>query len=134
MPCLHDTVLISSDWFHIEFVLCLRETVFISYRTDLTFTRERTIPPGFMPFSHVNIAPIRFEMKTVSCKQKKLRIGLPFPMWYEMKVVSYKRGPNVRTVSGFTMAVVFSATRAFDAAQKYQGHFKSQCFPSKLIT
>ena len=47
-----------SDWFHIGLAFCLHDTVFISYRIGLLFTRERTNPICFIPFS-------RFQMKTL---------------------------------------------------------------------
>ena len=48
----------------------LHDTAFISYRIEVLFTCENGVKCIGLVRSLVNRKPIRFEMKTVSCKYK----------------------------------------------------------------
>ena len=69
-PRLHHTVFIS-DWFHMGLAFCLHETVFMSYRTGLLFTRERSNPIRFVPFRRLQMKTLWkwHETDSISCKQ-----------------------------------------------------------------
>ena len=75
-----------SDWFHIGLAFCLHDTVFISYRIGLLFTRERTNPICFIPFS-------RFQMKTLW-------------KWHETNPISCKRSNPVSTQYGTSLSIL----------------------------
>ena len=77
------------DWFHIGLAFCLHDTVFIPYWIGLLFTRERTNPTFFIPFS-------RFQMKTLW-------------KWHEANPISCKRSNPISTQYGTSLSILLAS-------------------------
>ena len=75
--------------------------------------------------------PIRYEMKTASCKQEKFYIGLPYSIQYEMKTVSCKRGLTVSSPLDLKYGMVTKQNEICRKLEKLQTY---DMFLIKLMT
>ena len=87
----------------------------------------------------VDRTPIRYEMKTASCKQgvnkRNFHIGLPYLIRYEMKTVSCKRGQRLRSHSNLIPLkyALFHFLKLIFDARKYGMHHNDAKTPGHTV-